>query len=51
MVNNSTKCNHFLPQIIAHKKAMTYKMYDVGNPGPGFGQMHKCGDVKAFMYM
>jgi hypothetical protein len=28
---------------LSHQKTTTY---DVGNPGPGLGQTHKCGGVK-----
>ena len=49
MVNDSTNINktniHLSPQLTEHKKGgdMTY---DVGNPGPGFGQAQKYGRVK-----
>jgi len=44
MVNNSTNIykanNQLSPQIIEHRKSMTY---NVGNPGPGLGRAQKCG--------
>jgi hypothetical protein len=52
MVNNINKMyNHLSHQIIEDEKTTTY---DIGNPGPGLGQVQKCGRVKpvnANMYL
>jgi hypothetical protein len=40
---NINKTNyHHTPQTIEHKNDP-----DIGNPGPGFRQAHKCGKVKS----
>ena len=41
MVNKAN--NQTLLNSLNTRKTMTY---DVGNPGPGFGQAHRCGEVK-----
>ena len=50
MVNNSTIIiktnNHLLPQLIEHNIKKNTMTYDIGYPGPGFGQAQKCGGVK-----
>jgi hypothetical protein len=45
MVNNCINTNnHLSPELSEHKKNTT--TYEVGNPGPGFGQAQQCGGVK-----
>jgi hypothetical protein len=41
-ININKTNNHLSSWLTEHKKIKTY---DVGNPGPGLGQAHKCGRV------
>ena len=46
---NSLTISHLNSLTISHLNSLTTKkttIYEVGNPGPGLGQGHKCGRVK-----
>jgi hypothetical protein len=48
MVNNSTNINK-TNNHLSNLKLMNIKKtttYDIGDPGPGLGQAHKCGRLK-----
>jgi hypothetical protein len=40
--------NHLLAKLTEHTKKTD--IYDVGNPGPGFGQAQKCVGVRSQTY-